>query len=83
MKIAILAGDGIGPEIMAEARKALDALKLPEVDYREGDVGGAGYRLHGHPLPPETLARLSEDLGQLIVAIAADEAGASIPLSDL
>jgi len=34
-------------------------------------------------LPPETLARLSEDLEQLIVAIAADEAGASIPLSDL
>jgi len=34
-------------------------------------------------LPPETLARLSEDLGQLIVAIAADEAGASIPLSDI
>jgi len=34
-------------------------------------------------LPPETLARLGEDLGRLIVAIAADEAGASIPLSDL
>jgi DNA-binding MarR family transcriptional regulator len=34
-------------------------------------------------LPPETLARLGNDLGQLIVAIAADEAGASIPLSDL
>jgi 3-isopropylmalate dehydrogenase len=60
MKIAVLAGDGIGPEIMAEARKALDALKLPEVDYREGDVGGAGYRLHGHPLPPETLAMAKE-----------------------
>jgi 3-isopropylmalate dehydrogenase len=60
MKIAVLAGDGIGPEIMAEARKALDALKLPEVDYREGDVGGAGYRLNGHPLPPETLAMAKE-----------------------
>jgi DNA-binding MarR family transcriptional regulator len=34
-------------------------------------------------LPPETLARLSDDLGQLIVAIAADESGASIPLSDI
>ena len=34
-------------------------------------------------LPPETLARLNEDLGRLIVAIAADEAGASIPLSDI
>ena len=56
MKIAVLAGDGIGPEIMAEARKVLAALKLPEVHFWEGDVGGAGYRLHGHPLPPETLA---------------------------
>jgi len=34
-------------------------------------------------LPPETLARLNEDLALLIVAISADEAGASIPLSDL
>ena len=34
-------------------------------------------------LSPETLVRLNEDLGQLIVKIAADEAGASIPLSDL
>jgi DNA-binding MarR family transcriptional regulator len=34
-------------------------------------------------LPPDTLARLREDLGRLIVAIDADEAGASIPLSDL
>ena len=55
MKIAVLAGDGIGPEIMAEARKVLDALKLPEVHYWEGDVGGVGYHRHAHPLPPETL----------------------------
>ena len=56
MKIAVLPGDGIGPEIMAEARKVLDALELPGVVYWEGDVGGTGYRRHGHPLPPETLA---------------------------
>ncbi len=55
MKIAILAGDGVGPEITAEARNVLDALALPEVAYWEGDVGGAGYRRHGHPLPPDTL----------------------------
>ncbi|MGZ3248471.1 MAG: 3-isopropylmalate dehydrogenase [Croceibacterium sp.] len=55
MKIAILAGDGIGPKIMAEARKVLDALALPDIAYWEGDVGGAGYRRHGHPLPPDTL----------------------------
>jgi len=55
MKIAVLPGDGIGPEIMAEARKVLDALSLDGVTYREADVGGAGYHRHGHPLPPETL----------------------------
>jgi 3-isopropylmalate dehydrogenase len=55
MKIAILPGDGIGPEIMAEARKVLDALDLPRPTIWEGDVGGVGYKRHGHPLPPETL----------------------------
>ena len=50
MKIALLPGDGIGPEIMAEARKVLDALRLPQVTYWEADVGGIGL-----PLPPETL----------------------------
>ncbi|MEO6388083.1 MAG: 3-isopropylmalate dehydrogenase [Croceibacterium sp.] len=55
MKIACLAGDGIGPEIMAEARRVLAALDLPGLTIWEGDVGGIGYRRHGHPLPPETL----------------------------
>ncbi|HEY7806077.1 MAG TPA: 3-isopropylmalate dehydrogenase [Croceibacterium sp.] len=55
MKIAVLPGDGIGPEIMAEARKVLDALELPGVEYFEADVGGAAYRKHAHPLPAETL----------------------------
>jgi 3-isopropylmalate dehydrogenase len=55
MKIACLAGDGIGPEIMAEARRVLDALDLPGLTVWEGDVGGIGYRRHGHSLPPETL----------------------------
>jgi len=55
MKIACLAGDGIGPEIMAEARRVLAALDLPGLTVWEGDVGGIGYRRHGHPLPPETL----------------------------
>src|SRR5690349_5337859 len=55
MKIACLAGDGIGPEIMAEARRVLLALDLPGLTVWEGDVGGIGYRRHGHPLPPETL----------------------------
>jgi 3-isopropylmalate dehydrogenase len=56
MKIACLAGDGIGPEIMAEAKKVLAALNLAGIETADADVGGTAYRLHGHPLPPETLA---------------------------
>lgn len=56
MKIACLAGDGIGPEIMAEAKKVLAALNLTGIETADADVGGTAYRLHGHPLPPETLA---------------------------
>ena len=55
MKIACLAGDGIGPEIMAEAKKVLEALSLSGLVLWDADVGGIGYRRHGHPLPPETL----------------------------
>lgn len=55
MKIAVLAGDGIGPEIMREALQVLDALDLPGLELTECDVGGAGFKKHGHPLPPATL----------------------------
>ena len=55
MKIALLPGDGIGPEIMAQARRVLDALNLPGLVLFEGDVGGIAYKRHGHPLPEETL----------------------------
>ena len=55
MKIAVLPGDGIGPEVCAEALRVLDALALQGLTLFEGDVGAAGYRNHGHPLPPETL----------------------------
>ena len=55
MKIAIFAGDGIGPEVTAQARRVLETLALPGLTLFEGDVGAAAYRRHGHPLPPETL----------------------------
>jgi 3-isopropylmalate dehydrogenase len=54
MKIAVLPGDGIGPEIVAEAVKVLKALG-PTFDLEEAPVGGAAYDLSGHPLPPATL----------------------------
>jgi 3-isopropylmalate dehydrogenase len=56
MKIAVFAGDGIGPEVTREAVRVLEALRLPGLVLFEGDVGGAAYKRHGHPLPAETLA---------------------------
>lgn len=54
MRVALLPGDGIGPEVIAEGRRVLDALGL-DIAYEEGLVGGAAYKAVGHPLPPETL----------------------------
>lgn len=54
MNILLLAGDGIGPEIMAEAEKVLAVLDLP-VTLDRALVGGAAYAATGHPLPQETL----------------------------
>jgi 3-isopropylmalate dehydrogenase len=54
MKIAILPGDGIGTEIVAEAVKVLNALGLP-FEMEHALVGGAAYDTHGHPLPESTL----------------------------
>jgi len=58
MNIAILPGDGIGPEIVAEAVKVLDALRREGVDVKteHAPIGGAGYDAAQHPLPPATLA---------------------------
>ncbi|MDM7941507.1 MAG: 3-isopropylmalate dehydrogenase [Hydrogenophaga sp.] len=54
MKIAVLPGDGIGTEIVAEAVKVLDVLDLP-FEMESALVGGAAYEAHGHPLPESTL----------------------------
>ena len=54
MKIAVLPGDGIGVEIMAEALKVLACLDL-KFELEEAKVGGAAYEAHGHPLPEATL----------------------------
>jgi len=55
VKIAILPGDGIGVEIMAEAVKVLACLDL-RFETESAEVGGAAYAAHGHPLPEATLA---------------------------
>src|SRR3954451_18223012 len=57
MKIAVLPGDGIGPEIVAQAVRVLELLRREGLDIQmqTAPVGGAGYEAHGHPLPPTTL----------------------------
>jgi 3-isopropylmalate dehydrogenase len=57
MKIALLAGDGIGAEIMREAVRVLDVLRMEGLSIAtfEAKVGGAAYDAHGDPLPPATL----------------------------
>ena len=62
MKIAVLPGDGIGPEIVTQAVKVLrrvaqDGMAL---DLVEAPVGGAGYDASGDPLPDATLAMARE-----------------------
>jgi 3-isopropylmalate dehydrogenase len=62
-KIAILPGDGIGPEIIAEAVKTLECLKQKfgfDAELELATFGGAGYDEFGHPLPDSTLALCKE-----------------------
>ncbi|WP_110710018.1 3-isopropylmalate dehydrogenase [Salinicola sp. CR57] len=58
-KILVLPGDGIGPEITAEAVKILNACREAglNAELEEALVGGAGYDAEGHPLPDATLAK--------------------------
>ncbi len=64
MLVALFPGDGIGPEVIDEARRVLDALGLEGLSFETAPVGGAAYKLSGHPLPPATL-----DLAQRADAI--------------
>ncbi|MBF2097230.1 MAG: 3-isopropylmalate dehydrogenase [Gloeomargaritaceae cyanobacterium C42_A2020_066] len=57
-QIAVLAGDGIGPEIMAVTLDILAAAGRPSdvvFEYTSGLIGGSAYEATGHPLPPEIL----------------------------
>src|SRR5947208_15517879 len=71
VKIAILPGDGIGPEIVGEATKILRVLAregLP-VEMETAPIGGAGYDAHQHPLPDATLALAREADAVLLGAV--------------
>jgi len=53
--IAVLPGDGIGPEVTAEAVRVLEKVCGDRLTFETALVGGAAYKAKGHPLPPETL----------------------------
>ena len=55
MKIAVLPGDGIGPEVTHEAVRVIEALGLGDIEMKHAPVGGAAYKAYGHPLPADTL----------------------------
>ena len=74
MKIAILPGDGIGTEIVAEAVKVLKVIDQEfglKLEMESALVGGAAYEAHGHPLPPATL-KLAMDSDAVLFGAVGD-----------
>ena len=70
MKIAVLPGDGIGTEIVAQAVKVLEALDL-SFEMETALVGGAAYDAYGHPLPEATL-RLAQQADAVLFGAVGD-----------
>ncbi|PKV80420.1 3-isopropylmalate dehydrogenase [Nocardia fluminea] len=68
MKLAVIAGDGIGPEVIAEALKVLDVV-VPGVDRTEYDLGAARYHRTGEILPESVLPELKQHDAILLGAI--------------
>ncbi|GAB3625451.1 3-isopropylmalate dehydrogenase [Pandoraea terrae] len=70
MKIAVLPGDGIGPEIVTEAVAVLNALG-ESFELEQAPVGGAGYEAAGHPLPEATL-KLAKEADAILFGAVGD-----------
>ena len=71
MKIAVLPGDGIGPEIVAQAVKVMEALRSDglSIEMEYAHIGGAGYDAAGDPLPEATLKLSKESDAVLLGAV--------------
>ena len=67
-KIAVLPGDGIGPEITEQAVRVLRALDL-DLDLQQAKVGGAAFDAFEHPLPPATLELAKQSHAVLFGAV--------------
>ncbi|MDR1800510.1 MAG: 3-isopropylmalate dehydrogenase [Lachnospiraceae bacterium] len=75
LKVAVIPGDGIGPEIVAEARKVLDktlSLFGHEIEYEELLLGGASIDAYGEPLTDETLEKAKKADAILMGSIGGD-----------
>ncbi|SHE96524.1 3-isopropylmalate dehydrogenase [Lampropedia hyalina DSM 16112] len=70
MKIAVLPGDGIGHEIIAEAVKVLNVLDL-SLELETASVGGTAYKEQGHPLPESTL-KLAKEADAILFGAVGD-----------
>src|SRR5258708_6289200 len=70
MRVAVLPGDGIGPEIIAEAEKVLRKLALP-LELERARVGGAGYAAAGDRRPASTL-RLAKEADAVLFGAVGD-----------
>ena len=67
-RICLLPGDGIGPEVIAEAEKVLKALELP-IEFEHADIGYGAYQKHGTPLPEPTLEAIRRSDATLFGAV--------------
>ncbi|MEO0981510.1 MAG: 3-isopropylmalate dehydrogenase [Pseudomonadota bacterium] len=70
--LLLLPGDGIGPEVIAEARRVAEAV-APDLQIQDGLVGGAALDAHGAPLADETLARAKAADAVLLGAVGGPE----------
>jgi len=80
MKIAVLAGDGIGPEVTREAVKVLKAAVGPgaRLELIEAPIGGAGVEAAGDPLPAETL-RIAREADAILFGAAGVPGDEALP----
>ncbi|MFQ5894744.1 MAG: 3-isopropylmalate dehydrogenase, partial [Nitrospinota bacterium] len=70
--LALLPGDGVGPEVVGAARRVLEAVDRRfglDLAFEEAPIGGAGYESRGAPLPPETLVLCRRSAAGLFGAV--------------
>jgi 3-isopropylmalate dehydrogenase len=77
-KIAVMPGDGIGPEVTKESEEALQATGL-NMEFLHCDIGGTAYLKNGDPLPPESIQACKESDAVLLGAVGHDYVSYEIP----